>query len=128
MGPVIKLEHETTDFGVIWLSDTSYMEKLPKATMLVARELPPNGGDPLFANMSMAFDTLSDGMKTMLSGLNAVNTKADASATREDRLKTAARLDSDVVLSAVHPGVRTDPETVKKILYINVGHTAHLRA
>ena len=93
------------------------MEKLPKATMLVARELPPNGGDPLFANMSMAFDTLSDGMKTMLSGLNAVNTKADASATREDRLKTAARLDSDVVLSAVHPGVRTDPETVKDPLY-----------
>lgn len=77
--------------------------------------------------MYMADDTLSDGMKTMLAGLNAVNTtaKADAPAIREDRLKTAAKLDDDVVISAVHPVVRTHPETGKKILYINIGHTAH---
>ncbi len=126
IAPVIKLEHETINFGGIWHSDTSYMEKPPKAAMLVARELPPYGGDTLFANMYMAFDTLSEGMKTMLSGLKAVNTtaKADASATREDRLKTAAKLDDGAVLSAVHPVVRTHPETGRKILYVNIGHTA----
>lgn len=127
IAPVIKLAHETTNFGGIWHSDTSYMEMPPKSAMLVARELPPYGGDTLFANMYMAFDTLSEGMQTMLSGLNAVNTtaKADASATREDRLKTAAKLDDDVVISATHPVVRTHPETGKKILYVNIGHTAH---
>ena len=127
IAPVIKLAHETSNFGGIWHSDTSYMEMPPKATMLVARELPPYGGDTLFANMYMALDTLSEGMQAMLSGLNAVNTtaKADASATREDRLKTAAKLDDNAVLSAIHPVVRTHPETGKKILYVNIGHTAH---
>ena len=95
--------------------------------MLVARELPPYGGDTMFANMYMAYDTLSEGMKRMLSNLKAINSsaKADASATREDRLKTGAKLDADTVLSAVHPVVRTHPETGRKLLYVNVGHTSH---
>jgi taurine dioxygenase len=94
--------------------------------MLVARELPPYGGDTLFANMYMAYETLSEGMRAMLDGLRAVNSsaKADASATREDRLKTAARMDADDVLEAVHPAVRTHPETGRKLLYVNIGHTS----
>jgi len=127
IAPVIKLEHETTNFGGIWHSDTAYLAEPPKAAMLVARELPPYGGDTLFSNMYMAHDTLSEGMKNMLSGLRAVNSsaKADASATREDRLKTAAKLDTDDVISAIHPVVRTHPETGKKLLYVNIGHTSH---
>lgn len=126
IAPVIKLAHETTNFGGIWHSDTAYLPEPPKATMLVARELPPYGGDTLFANMYMAYETLSEGMRAMLDGLRAVNSsaKADASATREDRLKTAARMDADDVLEAVHPVVRTHPETGKKLLYINIGHTS----
>ncbi len=127
IAPVIKLEHETTNFGGIWHSDTAYLNEPPKATMLVARELPPYGGDTMFANMYMAYDTLSESMKRMLSNLKAINSsaKADASATREDRLKTGAKLDADAVLSAVHPVVRTHPETGKKLLYVNIGHTSH---
>jgi taurine dioxygenase len=41
--PVVKLEHEKTNFGGIWHSDTSYLEKPPMATMLIAREVPPKG-------------------------------------------------------------------------------------
>ena len=94
--------------------------------MLVARELPPYGGDTLFANMYMAYETLSEGMRAMLDGLRAVNSsaKADASATREDRLKTAARMDAGDVLEAVHPVVRTHPEAGRKLLYVNIGHTS----
>jgi len=127
IAPVIKLEHETTNFGGIWHSDTAYLNEPPKAAMLVARELPPYGGDTMFANMYMAHDTLSEGMKRMLSNIKAINSsvKADASATREDRLKTGAKLDADTVLSAVHPVVRTHPETGKKLLYVNIGHTSH---
>ena len=126
IAPVIKLAHETTNFGGIWHSDTAYLPEPPKATMLVARELPPYGGDTLFANMYMAYETLSEGMRAMLDGLRAVNSsaKADASATREDRLKTAARMDAGDVLEAVHPVVRTHPETGRKLLYVNIGHTS----
>ena len=127
IAPVIKLEHETNNFGGIWHSDTTYLAKPPKATMLVARELPPYGGDTMFANMYMAYEALSDGMKNMLGRLKAVNSsaKADASATREDRLKTAAKPGANDVLSALHPVVRTHPVTDKKLLFVNIGHTSH---
>ena len=71
--PVVKLEHETKNFGGIWHTDTAYLETPPMATMLIAREVPPFGGDTLFANMYLAYETLSDGMKRMLDGLIAVN-------------------------------------------------------
>ena len=69
--PVIKLEHEKNNFGGIWHSDTAYLERPPMATMLIARETPPHGGDTLFANMYLAYETLSEGMKRMLDGLVA---------------------------------------------------------
>ena len=57
--------------------------------MLIARETPPRGGDTLFANMYLAYETLSDGMKRLLDGLVAVNSsaKADVTKTREDRVR-----------------------------------------
>ena len=61
--PVMKLEHEKTNFGGIWHSDTAYLETPPMGTMLVAREVPPQGGDTMFANTYLAYETLSDGMK-----------------------------------------------------------------
>lgn len=127
IAPVIKLAHETSNFGGIWHSDTAYMAMPPKATMLVSRELPPYGGDTMFANMYMAYEALSDGMKAMLGNLKAINTsaKADAAGTREDRMKTGAKVGPDDVLSATHPVIRTHSETGKKLLYVNVGHTSH---
>ena len=125
IAPVVKLEHETVNFGGVWHSDTAYLAEPPKAAMLVARELPPYGGDTLFANMYMAYETLSDGMKSMLDGLRAVNStqKADASATREDRLKTSATAAASTEIASAHPVVRTHPETGRKLLYVNAGHT-----
>ncbi len=57
--------------------------------MLVAREIPPQGGDTLFANQYLAFDRLSSAMQEMLRQLRAVNTSAmaDVSKTREDRVR-----------------------------------------
>src|SRR5215510_15067623 len=81
---VAKLPNETVNFGGIWHSDTVYLERPPMATMLVAREVPPYGGDTMFANMYAAFEALSPGMQRMLDGLNAVNSSAlaDVSKTR----------------------------------------------
>jgi taurine dioxygenase len=91
--------------------------------MLYAVELPPYGGDTLFANQYLAYETLSEGLKKTLAGLVGINasTKADASRTREDRLRAAgAELKT---LVGEHPVVRTHPETARKALYVNVGHT-----
>jgi taurine dioxygenase len=127
--PVVKLEHEKTNFGGIWHSDTAYLEAPPMGTMLVAREVPPWGGDTMFANTYLAYETLSDGMKRMLDGLVAINTsaKADVSRTREDRVRDSLRADAKKEYVGEHPVVRTHPETGRRALYVNVGHTLRFK-
>src|ERR1041384_7928446 len=122
--PVIKLEHEKVNFGGLWHSDTAYLERPPMATMLIARETPPRGGGPLFANMYVAYETLSDGMRRMLDGFTIVNSsaKADVTKTREDRVRDSAKNDARQEYVAEHPVVRTHPETGRKALYANGGH------
>ena len=122
---VLKLEHERTNFGGVWHSDTAYLDEPPKGSMLLARQIPPYGGDTLFANQYLAYESLSDGMKRMLDPLVAVNSsaKADVSRTREDRLRDSARDDARAVYEVEHPVVRTHPETGRKALYVNLGHT-----
>jgi taurine dioxygenase len=125
--PVVKLEHERVNFGGVWHSDTSYLARPPMASMLYAVETPPRGGDTLFANQYLAYETLSEGLQQTLAGLVGVNSsaKADVSKTREDRLRDAgAELK---VLIGEHPVVRTHPESGRKALYLNFGHTARFR-
>jgi taurine dioxygenase len=122
---VAKLEHEKINFGGVWHSDTSYLDLPPMATMLIAREVPPVGGDTLFANQYLAYDTLSEGMKRLLDGLVALNAsaKADVTRTREDRMKDSNNPQARKDYVAEHPAVRTHPETGRKALYVNVAHT-----
>jgi taurine dioxygenase len=122
---VLKLEAEQVNFGGIWHSDTTYLERPPMASMLIGREVPEAGGDTEFANMYLAYETLSDGMKKLLEPLRAVNSSAlaDVSRTREDRLKDSARGDAAKQYVAEHPVVRVHPETGRKALYVNVAHT-----
>jgi taurine dioxygenase len=127
--PVIKLEHERVNFGGLWHSDTAYLERPPMGTMLVAREVPRVGGDTLFANMYLAYETLSAGMQRLLDGLAAVNSsaKADVTKTREDRIRDGARADAQREYEALHPVVRTHPETGRRALYVNGGHTVRFQ-
>jgi taurine dioxygenase len=121
---VAKLEHETVNFGGIWHSDTTYLERPPMGSLLLAREVPPVGGDTLFANMYRAHDTLSEAMQRLLGGLTAVSasSKADTTRTREDRVRSDAKPAQQEYV-AEHPVVRTHPETGRKALYVNVAHT-----
>lgn len=123
---VKKLEHEKVNFGGIWHSDTTYMEQPPMGSMLLAKEIPPYGGDTLFANQYMAWDTLSDTMKSLLDGLVGISSsaKADVSKTREDRIKSDGKDNAPKDYRAHHPLVRTHPETGRKALYVNVAHTS----
>jgi taurine dioxygenase len=124
---VKKLEHERHNFGGIWHSDTAYLDEPPMGSMLLAREVPPYGGDTLFANQYLAYESLSAGMRTLLDRLTAVNSsaKADVSRTREDRIKEQGG--SAGTYEAEHPVVRTHPETGRKALYVNVAHTARFK-
>ena len=121
---VKKLEHETVNFGGIWHSDTTYLEIPPMGSMLLAREVPLVGGDTLYANMYQAYETLSPGLRAMLAPLRAVNgsAKADVTRTREDRV-TSNPGEARKSYEAVHPVVRTHPETGRQALYVNVAHT-----
>ena len=82
--PVVKLEHERNNFGGIWHSDTTYLQTPPMGSMLLALEIPPYGGDTMFANQYLAYESLSDGLKKTLDGLIGVSSsaKADVSKTR----------------------------------------------
>jgi len=123
--PVIKRENETVNFGGVWHTDTTYLQEPPSATLLLAREVPPVGGDTLFANLYKAYESLSDGMRRLLDGLAAINSsrKADAVRTREDRVQEADDAQGNEEFVSEHPVVRTHPETGRKALYVNVAHT-----
>lgn len=121
---VKKLAHERVNFGGVWHTDTAYLERPPMATLLLAREVPPQGGDTLFANQTAAYEALSAGLRKLLVGLRCVNSssKADASRTREDRMVDSGQAPREH-LEAEHPAVRVHPETGRLALYVNAGHT-----
>jgi len=125
--PVVKLEHEHNNFGGVWHSDTTYLPEPPMGSMLLALEVPPHGGDTLFANQYLAYEALSDGLQETLDGLIGISSsaKAEASRTVEDRLKEAGV--ERKVLTAEHPLVRTHPETGRKALYTSDAHTVSIK-
>ena len=123
--PILKKEEDRNNFGGIWHSDTVYQDEPPMGTMLYALELPPFGGDTLFANQYLAYDSLSDGMKALLAPLKAINIsgKGRVQQTRTDMMKHASAGLKGDELESCHPVIRTHPETGRKALYVNVAHT-----
>ena len=126
---VKKLAHEKVNFGGIWHSDTTYLDMPPMGSMLLSREVPPYGGDTLFASQYAAYEALSSTMQDLLNGLIGISSsaKADVSKTREDRIKTDGKDAVPQEYSAEHPILRTHPETGRKALYVNVAHTAGIK-
>ncbi|MGY8991925.1 MAG: TauD/TfdA dioxygenase family protein, partial [Rhodospirillales bacterium] len=128
---ILKTKDDTINFGCHWHTDTTYMEKPSLGTMLYALETPESGGDTLFANMYKAYEALSGGMKNMLDGLHAVNSSEQKDlGGRAQKMAVLNALKDTYVeesepLEAVHPVVRTHPETKKKSLYVNGSHTVN---
>lgn len=123
---IIKEPHQTSNFGGMWHSDTTYKPEPPKATMLYCRETPEAGGDTVFACQYRAFEALSVPMQKILTDLNGVSSSGkNAAALRGTHLATGTmqgtgRAD---VMTAVHPAVRRHPETGRRALYVNPSHT-----
>ena len=122
---VLKLEHERVNFGGLWHADTTYLPEPPMGAVLVARELPPVGGDTLWSNQYLAYESLSPQLRDTLDSLCAVysSAKADVTRTREDRVRSGGTETGRAELRAIHPVVRTHPETGRKSLFVNYGHT-----
>lgn len=113
--------------GNYWHSDVSFRKNPAQASMLYAIEIPPVGGDTLFADMTQAYATLSDAMKNLLDGLEAVHDFAVAAASSGTYDKTTLiDTDFDGANRFVHPVVTTHPETGEKSLFVNPGFTAGL--
>ena len=119
---VRKEPHHKRNTGNKWHTDHSYDDVPALGSMIYAVEVPPAGGDTLFANMSLAWEALSDGMKKMLARLEAVHSSRHvfgpgylSSPDVIDRYRNAEQ----AVQDAVHPVVIRHPDTGRKVLYVN---------
>ncbi len=111
-------ENHEKRFTGLWHSDISW-DALPSlGSMLYAVTLPDWGGDTLFSNMNLAYDTLAPGYKQLLEGLKAEH--------RVDRFHHSRAEFSDVSDPVMHPIVRTHPETNRKSLFVNEYFTSRL--
>jgi taurine dioxygenase len=126
---VRKEPEQTKNIGGGWHTDHSYDQIPALGSVLYAREVPPSGGDTIFASMFAAYDALSDGLKRTLEGLRAVHSSRHVFGTQakrgddlKDRLGNAEAATQD----AVHPMVIRHPISGKKALYVNRGFTTHI--
>ena len=118
---VVKKETDTTVFGENWHTDQMFTPTPARVTLLYAKQVPPFGGDTLYANLHMAYDTLSDGMKAMIANLRTISLY-DKKKKRPAAMTPSAPDDDPE--PAEHPLVRPHPETGKKALYLcHIGMT-----
>ena len=126
---IVKAPDQVHNWGGSWHADLSFMEEPPAGAVLYGRELPPVGGDTMFVNTQLAYETLSDGMKGMLDGLKAVHVESaprGAPARYSDAYKKMYEKQGEIADENAHPVVRTHPETSKLGLFINPSFTSHL--
>ena len=120
---VLKEPDQKKNIGSTWHTDQTYDEEPAMGSILFAHDVPKNGGDTMFSSMYNAYETLSDGLKHTLTGLNARHSSrhvfGGARAQRDDdtvgRIKNAEAANQD----AIHPVIITHPETGRKALYVN---------
>ena len=123
---VRKQPDQQTNIGGAWHTDHSYDQIPAMGSILVARELPPEGGDTLFAHMGAAYDSLSDDLKAEIDGLEAFHTADHVY--KEDGLYAQTDMGSDLrgqglKTGATHPVVIRHPHTGRKLLYVNGAFT-----
>ena len=127
---IVQIKREPGDKNIVgeeWHTDTTMSAEPPMGAILYALEVPPYGGDTLFASQYQAYEALSNGMKKLLSGLKALHSDRKVAGPRANmnaNRSTKVREDADwrETVSA-HPVVGTHPETGRKLLYVNHSYT-----
>jgi taurine dioxygenase len=127
---VLKEPEQQKNIGGNWHTDHSYDLAPAMGSILYAKEVPASGGDTQFASMYRAYETLSDGMKKMLTGLQALHSsrhvfgpgRYDRDTDLKGRLGNPDLAQQD----AIHPVVLTHPDSWRKSLYVNPGFTVRI--
>ncbi|HEM7890501.1 MULTISPECIES: TauD/TfdA dioxygenase family protein [Burkholderia] len=117
------------DAGHFWHSDLSYKEKPSLGSLLHAQELPAEGGDTLFANMHLAWDTLPAHLRRAVEGRHAEHTYLARYAELQARSPWRPNLSPEQIAqveAVVHPVVRTHPETGRKALFVSEHFTTRI--
>jgi len=127
---IVMIRREPGDTRVVgedWHTDTTMMPKPPMGAILYAIEVPPFGGDTLFANQYLAYETLSDGMKRLIDGLRAIHSDrlvaGPQSRASVGRSTKARHDDAWRETVSTHPMAIRHPETGRKALFVNVSYT-----
>ena len=122
---IIKKPDEKHQWGETWHTDVSYNPKPTKVIILRSIKIPPVGGDTMFSNMELAYETLDEELKEKINDKKAVHSSLGAAAFVDayKAMKGNGNLDE---YSNLHSIVRTHPETGKKILYVNSMYTKRI--
>ena len=122
---IIKKPDEKHQWGETWHTDVSYNPKPTKVIILRSIKIPPVGGDTMFSNMELAYETLDEELKEKINDKKAVHSSLGAAAFVDayKAMKGNGNLDES---SNLHSIVRTHPETGKKILYVNSMYTKRI--
>jgi len=122
---IIKGADEKHQWGETWHTDVSYNPKPTKVIILRSRKIPPVGGDTMFSNMEIAYETLDEEIKKKIEGKKAIHSSLGAAAFVDKYTEMEGNGNFDEY-SNEHPIIRTHPETNKKILYVNSMYTKRI--
>ena len=126
---VIKEPDDVLNFANAWHSDLSYLPAPPAYTLLHAWEVPDHGGDTVWSNQYLAYETLSGGLRDTLRGLRAVHSAGMAYGTGglldkyKDYTSMAIAPSPDAYAEHTHPVVTVHPVTGREALYVNPVYT-----
>jgi len=122
---------DEVNFGGGWHCDVTFLEQPDLGSVLYAVDVPPVGGDTLWASQQAAWDALSPTMQEFLLPLTAIHSPsrqygAQGQSTMSKAMATKG-VEKAMEASVEHPVVRTHPVTGRKGLYVNAAFTMRIR-
>lgn len=129
---ILKEKEEKLNFANAWHTDLSYLPAPPSFTLLYCLEAPAVGGDTVWANQHMAYETLSPGLRETLRGLDAVHSAGMAYGTGgyldgvKEKMSTPIEPSKDAYREHVHPAVIAHAETGRPALFVNPVYTTRI--
>ena len=113
------------DAGFTWHTDTSYLQRPSRCSLLHAQEVPVRDGevlgDTIFVNTIAAYEALPDGMKRALAGKKAIHRYSERKRIADSPRPKLTQAQLDATPDVAHPIVRTHPATGRKALYVTEG-------